>query len=105
MVSCRGQYKPNKNLKWDGIDLWPILKGKNDGSKERLLYCKGVNGTNSTLHKWPWKLIVGKSKDQLFNLSKDPNEKNDVADTEKKKLQELKEFLEIEVFKDNDDLP
>ena len=98
-------YKPNKNLKWDGIDLWPILKGKNDGSKERLLYCKGVNGTNSTLHKWPWKLIVGKSKDQLFNLSKDPNEKNDVADTEKKKLQELKKFLEIEVFKDNDDLP
>ena len=48
---------------------------------------------------------MGKSKDQLFNLSKDPNEKNDVADTEKKKLQELKKFLEIEVFKDNDDLP
>jgi len=98
-------YKPKKDLKWDGIDLWPILKRKSDGSKERLLYCKGVNGTNSTLHKWPWKLIVGKSKDQLFNLSKDPNEKNDVADTEKKKLQELKKFLEVEVFKDNDDLP
>ena len=98
-------YKPNKNLKWDGIDLWPILKGKKETPKGRSLYCKGVNGTNSTLHKWPWKLIVGKSKDQLFNLSKDPNEKNDVADTEKKKLQELKKFLEIEVFKDNDDLP
>ena len=98
-------YKPNKNLKWDGIDLWPILKGKKETPKGRSLYCKGVNGTNSTLHKWPWKLIVGKSKDQLFNLSKDPNEKNDVADTEKKKLQELMKFLEIEVFKDNDDLP
>jgi hypothetical protein len=81
------------------------LKGKNDGSKERLLYCKGVNGTNSTLHKWPWKLIAGKGKEQLFNLSKDPNEKKDVSNNEKKKLQELIGLLDIEASKDSDDLP
>ena len=57
------------------------------------------------MHQWPWKLIVGKGREELFDLSKDPNEKNDLAKKERKVVSSLRKLLDIEAARDNDKLP
>ena len=57
------------------------------------------------MHQWPWKLIVGKGREELFDLSKDPNEKNDIAKKERKKVNSLRRLVNFEAARDNDKLP
>ncbi len=97
--------KFDKDPKWDGIDIWPLLNGKGKKDPERILYCKGVNGTSSALHWWPWKLIKGKDKVQLYNLNLDPTEKKDLSQIQPDKVKELLKTLELQASKDNASLP
>ena len=98
--------KFEKDPKWDGIDIWPLLNGKGDKEgPERVLYCKGVNGNSSALHRWPWKLIKGKDKVQLYNLNLDPTEKKDLAQIQPDKVKEFLKTLELQASKDNASLP
>ncbi|MBT7981670.1 MAG: sulfatase-like hydrolase/transferase, partial [Akkermansiaceae bacterium] len=97
--------KFDKDPKWDGIDIWPLLNGKGKKDPERILYCKGVNGTSSALHRWPWKLIKGKDKVQLYNLNLDPTEKEDLSKKQPDKVKELLKTLELQASKDNASLP
>ena len=48
---------------------------------ERNLYITGTRGNRWALRDSDWKLILSKGKVELFDLAKDPNEKNNLAKT------------------------
>ncbi|MGF1577798.1 MAG: DUF6807 family protein [Gemmataceae bacterium] len=101
-------YKAKKNLKWDGIDVWPALKGKHKKIPDRVLYWHGVGGRSAALRKGDWKLIVSRAKKaqkdrtELYDLKNDPYEKNDLSRQNSKIISELTKVLEQETAKDND---
>ncbi len=76
-------FKPDKDLKWDGVDLWPRLTGRSQPQKSRLVYCGVREG--QVLWEGDWKLISRYGKDgqtagvELFNLEDDPYETTNLA--------------------------
>lgn len=99
-------YEPRTDLKWDGVDIWPILTGEAKATAPRVLYCKGVRRRSAALHQDDWKLIrQGTEKNEcfeLFNLTRDPNEEKDLAPVEPKHVARLKALLLREAQRDND---
>jgi arylsulfatase A-like enzyme len=94
-------------LRWDGVNIWPVLSGK--GSLwERSLYSAGTSFRSQALRKGDWKLIVFAGKNgandrvELFNIAKDPNEKNSLAESNPDKVTELKTELEAAAAADRD---
>jgi arylsulfatase A-like enzyme len=91
-------YKPDKDLKWDGANIWPALS---DGTplKERTLYWTAPNFTSSAVRAGDMKLIVRKGKKgeddkaELYDLSKDPNETTNLAAQMPEKVAEMKNKL------------
>lgn len=79
-------------LKVEGEDIWPQLTGKKAGSP-RTLYWR-VRGQSAIRHG-DWKLIAASSgkKVELFNLADDPNEKNNLAEKEPRRVEALKKQL------------
>lgn len=79
-------YAPASDLAWDGIDILPALTGKAK-PPTRLLYWAGTNFRTQAIRDGDWKLLVrgagGKAATELYNLKSDPNEKTDLADSEK----------------------
>lgn len=73
------RYRPEKDLKWDGVDVWPLMSGQVRTTAPRLLYTPFVRGT--ALRAGDWKLVLnaGSEKAELFDLASDPNETNDLA--------------------------
>jgi len=97
-------YRPDKDLKWDGIDHWDVLRGKAQPPASRTIYIAMRNG--HALRHGDWKLIIrGKNAPELFNLAKDPYEKNDLAKEQADKVAELKKLLEAQQALDNPKLP
>jgi len=90
----------------DGRDAWPtIAEGKASPHEDILL---NVTPANGAIRCGDWKLVhngdVGANgaggkaeKDvyELFNLAKDPSEKNDLSGKNPQKLRELKSRLEV----------
>ena len=86
-------YKPASDPKWDGQDVWPALTGKVTKPASRTIYVPVRNG--AAVRSGDWKLIdYGATKpSELFDLAKDPYEKNDLAATETTKVRELEKLL------------
>src|SRR5207253_7483755 len=69
-------YVPEKDLKWDGQNIWPQLTGA-EAAKPRTIYIAGPGFRASALRDGDWKLIVAKGgtakktaeKAELFNLA------------------------------------
>lgn len=92
------------DLKWDGINQWPVLTGAAKPDQPRTIYI-ATPGAHALRHG-DWKLIAGaKGKLQLFHLSVDPYEKTDLAKAEPDKVTELQSLLAIEQAKDIKELP
>ena len=81
------------SLDWDGVDLWPALTGVGE-LPERNLYITGTRGNRWALRDSDWKLIFSRDKIELFDLAKDPNEKNNLAKTHPDIVSKLKGKLE-----------
>lgn len=100
-------YQAEKNLNWDGTNIWPVLT---DGSslKIRPLYWAGNDFRNSALRYGDWKIIAytdkikGGERVELFNLANDPGEQNDLAASNPKKVAELQVLLAKISRADND---
>lgn len=94
-------------LKWDGMDIWPLLSGT-DTLPERNLYSAGTHFRSQALRVGDWKLILFKGKDnietkvELFNLAADPNEKNNLAQSQADKLDEMRAKLKEAAASDRD---
>lgn len=88
-----GGYKSETDLKWDGQDIWPLLSGVVDKPVLRTIYIP-MQGASAVRHG-DWKLISSykSNKQELFDLARDPYEKNDLAAKEPDKMKELEKLL------------
>ena len=78
----------------EGVDLMPYLTGENDGVPHETLFWR--QGGKTALRHGHWKLVrmgsrntSGKAKWELYNLSKDISEENNLAASEPERLAEL----------------
>lgn len=83
---------PDKNLKWDGTNIWPVLTGKATRDSH-LLYWTAPGFRSRAIRDGNWKLIVHGSGDaansELFNLASDPNEITNLAQKMPEKAADL----------------
>ena len=83
-------YQPKSDLKWDGIDIWPWITGKETQTEPRTIYWK-FTGRRMAIRHGDWKLIV--PSNELFNLADDPYEKRNLAKSEPARVADLLERL------------
>jgi arylsulfatase A-like enzyme len=111
-LSALAGWRPGRDLKWDGRDIWPWLTGAVARPPERVIYCKYAGGM-AFLRRGDWKLVTpGDSAfarglmpgddrgDQLFNIADDPNETHDRAREEPAVLADLQRLLVEEMKQD-----
>lgn len=89
-------------LGFEGINFWPLIEDESI-EKERTLYWRSNNAF--ALRKGEWKLIhenkdIGRGDDELYNISLDPYETDDLARVNIEKLVELKRELENHIKSD-----
>ena len=90
-------YKPERDLKWDGLNMWDSITGEKKDRVSRLLYW--TQNQASSVRDGDWKLIVnpgaGKKggKTELFDLATDPYEKTDLAAKMPEKVAEMQRKL------------
>ncbi len=96
-----------RQLKWDGVDIWPVISGAGV-LPERSLYSAGTGFRSRALRRGDWKLIVfagqGQTEDkiELFNIVSDPSERLNLADQHPEKTIELKQALDAAAAADRD---
>lgn len=100
-------FEPAKNLKWDGVNLWPHLaEGATAGP--RTLYTVAPGFRSRSLRCDPWKLVVHgadeKAKFELYDIIADPNETTDLAAQKPDQLAAMKERLADMARSDRDAL-
>lgn len=68
------------DAKLEGIDLLPLLKG-NATPTERTFYWRVLisNRTQRAMRSGPWKAVLDGPQQMLFDVTKDPGERHDVA--------------------------
>ncbi|MDF1861724.1 MAG: sulfatase [Verrucomicrobiales bacterium] len=83
----------------EGVDLIPYLTGKNDGAPHETLFWR--QGGKTALRHGDWKLVrmgkrlvAGKANWELYDLSKDISEENNLAKSNPERLAELVEIWE-----------
>jgi arylsulfatase A-like enzyme len=97
-------YKPEIDLKWDGIDQWPALTSAVSSTSPRTIYIAMKGG--HALRHGDWKLIVlDQAPPQLFNIATDPYEKDDVAASHPQQVAGLQKLLVQHQAQDNMELP
>jgi arylsulfatase A-like enzyme len=62
----------------EGINLFPILEGRAPEA-ERTLFWRNNSGTQRTVRRGDWKVLVDASHVMVFNLRSDIGERNDLA--------------------------
>jgi arylsulfatase A-like enzyme len=86
-------YTSEKDLQWDGVNIWPYIKDSVGLNPNRTLYWKTPGA--SAVRRDDIKLIVyNNNKTELFDLRKDPYEKNNLAEKESQRAAEWKALLE-----------
>lgn len=99
-----GGIEITNDLNIEGINFWPLIKDESI-EEDRTLYWRSNNAF--ALRKGDWKLIHKNSNfsegiDELYNISKDPYETNDLSRDNTEKLMELKLELESHIKSDID---
>jgi len=97
--------RPEKDLKWDGVNLWPQL-AEGVVPSPRTIYTVAPGFKSRALRHDPWKLVVHdsgeKTRHELYDILADPNETNNLAEQKPEALATMKERL-VEMAKaDND---
>jgi arylsulfatase A-like enzyme len=97
-------FQPSSDLRWDGIDQWGQLSGRETDPKPRTIYI-AMKGRQA-LRKGDWKLILTNSKNpQLFNIAVDPYETTNLAESHADKVVALRALLAEQQAKDVRMLP
>ncbi|MBS3776773.1 MAG: DUF4976 domain-containing protein, partial [Bacteroidales bacterium] len=90
LLGFKGEEEHNKNL--DGISIAPVLKDPSNNLEREALYWHhphyypGRKGPVSAMRDGKWKLLhyFEDNKIELYNLKKDIEEQNNLADSHKK---------------------
>ncbi len=96
-----------KQLKWDGVDLEPILSGRGE-LPVRSLYWAGPRFQSRALRYGKWKLLVfrgrgdRKPSTMLFDLAADEAEGRDLSATHPDELDRMRERLRLVSQRDGD---
>jgi arylsulfatase A-like enzyme len=86
MCSVAGIELPAE-IKLDGVDLTPFIKGKISGLPHDTLFWS--NGPNSAVRHGDWKLIKSYDNTWLFNLASDIGESKNLAKSEPEIVEQL----------------
>lgn len=88
--------KVNETLKLDGEDLSEMLLDKNQ-VKQRGIYIAGPNWRSVAVRRGHWKLVEHRKDEnrnyELYDLNRDPTERNDLAGDQPKILREMIQVL------------
>lgn len=97
-------YRAEADPKWDGVNQWPALTGSGDAGRGHPIYIASKRGW--ALRDGDWKLIQSpRDKAELFKISDDPYEKNDLAESAPERVRKLRALLDAERAKDDPNLP
>ena len=100
-------YETKRDAKWDGADIAQLLIKKLPLA-DRPLYTAGPRWRATSLRYGVWKLIVyGEGENrrlELFNISDDPSESKNQANTEPKRVEEMLTRLQQAARRDRDAL-
>ena len=87
--------KTEQPLAIDGHDIWPVLKDKAPPTRDTFVLNSAPDG--SAIRVGDWKLVVHPDRKtdgvELFDLNKDPGEKENLASTQVDKVRELQSRL------------
>lgn len=77
----------------DGVDLVPFLKGANDSAPHQRLFLRLQDADLHVVREGNFKLVKTKTDPEpaLFDLTKDPKERQNIADTQPDMVQSMKE--------------
>jgi len=95
----------------DGLSFVPFLEGQYETNQERAIFWHYPNTYDqppySTVRKGDWKMIYHHAdrKLELFNIAKDISEKNDLADENTEKLNEMVDVLSAFLRETNARMP
>ncbi len=79
----------------EGIDLLPILRGGTPPIERTLFWRVGAAaGQPRAVRSGDWKLVLDGSKQLLFDVSRDPGERDDLAAQHPDRVRRLKEMLD-----------
>lgn len=78
----------------DGVNLLPYITGKKRGTPHEVLYLRKWDQQRYAVRKGDFKLVIPKKdlSPRLFNLKTDIGERNNIAEWNQKKVQELEEL-------------
>ncbi|MBN1419545.1 MAG: sulfatase-like hydrolase/transferase [Planctomycetes bacterium] len=98
LTGCR----PERDLSWDGRDIWPLIAGEGGEAAPRTLYWKTPG--EAAVRQGDWKLIAdkGRKRFQLFDLASDPYEKRDRAEDEPARVASMTSLLDRLASADRD---
>ena len=99
-------YQPPGDLKWDGVNIWPVITGSANPPANRLLYWTTPRAT--AVRRGDLKFIVQHGaadkaeKAELFDLARDPRETTDLAGQRPDEVQAFKQLLKTLARSDDD---
>lgn len=96
-------HRPERDLNWDGRNVWPVITGTAAAAATRPFYTKGL--PEAALLQGGWKLVQTKQGSQLYHLAGDQGETRDLAAENPQIVQRLRSVLETESANDNDARP
>ncbi len=86
-------YSPQRDLRWDGRDIWSLICGRTIAGEPRTFYWKTPNAF--AIRQGDWKLVTDKQQKnfELYDVINDPYEEHDVDRRYPKRVNELKRLL------------
>ncbi|MFK7852116.1 MAG: sulfatase [Akkermansiaceae bacterium] len=88
LAALAGSELPENGNRIDGFDVSKTLVGEEPSPREEFLYYS-ARGNLEGIRQGDWKLLVKKQKPQLFHLTKDISEANNLAEANQEKVEAL----------------
>jgi arylsulfatase A-like enzyme len=82
--------KPDPKFPLDGIDMMPVCTGKSKPVSRTFYWQRVERNPQKAIRDGDWKYLQDQKGEYLFDLSKDPEEKNDLKEKEKTVFEKLK---------------
>lgn len=83
--------KPHQNFPLDGIDLMPVCRANKKPVSRTLYWRVFQRNKQKAIRDAGWKYLKDENAEYLFNLEKDPGEKNNLKEKEKAIFNRLKQ--------------